>query len=258
MDRFTSSSYIARSDPNANSKEYSDSVVIATKEKSISNKNKTSINIVFSHKPAAEVFNNPELISAAKLARSEIKKQLLDTGRVSEIQLENVMDSMKYGSADTSKYGEIAEKTLGSANFKHLLKPLDISASKFRFDSSAKPSNASSPKPRAKRGTGVFQPAAIQTGRPTDSPLNKSATVNTKQSVIKEESSLSDDDFIFSTFPSDLDPEASVPDTAAEKNKASSNSASAGWHAAKPTTPRPQQSTTTPPLPSSSSNEKKS
>ena len=73
MDRLTSSSHIARPEPNANSEIYSDSVVIATKEKSISNKNKISINIIYSHKPAAEVFNNPELLSAAKLARSEIK-----------------------------------------------------------------------------------------------------------------------------------------------------------------------------------------
>ena len=258
MDRLTSSSHIARPEPNANSEIYSDSVVIATKEKSISNKNKISINIIYSHKPAAEVFNNPELLSAAKLARSEIKKQLLDTGRVSESQLETILDNTKYGSADTSKYGEIAEKILGSANFNFLLKPLNISANKFRFDSSDKASKASNPKPRAKRATGIFQPAAIQSGRSTDSPQKKTASANTKQPLIQEESSLSEDDFVFSTFPSDLESAASLPEAAPERNKASSSSTSAGWRTAKPTTARPEPSTTAQPLPSSSANEKKS
>jgi len=258
MDRIAS--YIARNNPDVKSGDTTDYVVVLQEESSISNQNEKATHLVFSHKPAAEVFKNSDLLASAKLARAEIKQQLIASGRVTNSKAEKILDNIKYNSVmfDREGYGKDVEEVMGSTSFHFMTQALKIDTEKIRFDDTTKTLNAGLSKSRAKRGTGVFQPAAIQTGRPTDSPLNKSATVNTKQSVIKEESSLSDDDFIFSTFPSDLDPEASVPDTAAEKNKASSNSASAGWRAAKPTTTRPQQSTTTPPLPSSSSNEKKS
>jgi hypothetical protein len=258
MDRFTSPSYIARSDPNAKPNEYSDSVVIATKEKSISNKNKTSISIIYSHVPAAEVFNNPELITAAKLARSEIKKQLLSTGGVSDILVAKVMDGMKYGSADTSRYGEISEKVLGSANFKHLLKPLDISESKFRFDSSVKLSEASGSKPRVKRATGIFQPAAIQTGQPSANHQKTATASSTRSPLIPEDNTESEESFMFSTFPSELKTDTASSNPTTKKTESNSNPSSTSWVTAKPTTTRPQPSVLSQPLPNSSSGVKKS
>ena len=258
MERLTSSSYIARSDPNAKLNEYSDSIVIATKEKSISNTNKTSINIIYSHVPASEVFNNPKLISAAKLARSEIKKQLLSTGGVSDILLAKVMDGMKYGSADTSRYGKISEKVLGSANFKHLLKPLDISESKFRFDSSVKLSEASSSKRRAKRGTGIFQPAAIQTGRPSAKDQKTATASSTRSPLLPEDITEYEESFMFSTFPTELETGTTSSNPASEKIESNSSSPSKSWIAAKPATTRPQPSLLSQPLPNSSSSEKKS
>ena len=258
MDRLTSSSYIARSDLNAKQGEYSDSVVIATKEKSISNKNKTSINIIYSHVPAAEVFNNPELITAAKLARSEIKKQLLNTDRVSEKQLENVMAGMRYGSSDTSPYGKISEKVLGSANFNYLIKALDISESKFRFDNSVKLSEASSSKPRAKRATGIFQPAAIQTGQPSANHQKTATASNTRSPLIPEDISESEESFMFSTFPAELETDTASSNPVTEKTQSNSSPPSTSWVTAKPTTTRPQPSVLSQPMPNSTSSEKKS
>ena len=159
---------------------------------------------------------------------------------------------------DRKGYGKDVEKVVGSTSFHLMAQVLKINTEKFRIDDTPKTLNAGASKSRAKRGTGVFQPAAIQTGRSTDSQQKKSTVTNTKQPLIEEESSLSEDDFVFSTFSSDPDLGDSLPDTASEKNKTSSSSTSTGWRAAKPTTARPEQSTSTQPLSSSSSNEKKS
>ncbi len=95
MDR--SSPYIAHSDSSEKRGEFSDNIVVVEKEKSISNQNSVSVNLVFSHKPASEVFQNPDLLAAAKHARSAVKKKLLATGLVSSSQLEDIMDKTKYG-----------------------------------------------------------------------------------------------------------------------------------------------------------------
>ncbi len=258
MDRFTSSSYIARSDLNAKQGEYSDSVVIATKEKSIAYKNKASINIVYSHVPASKVFNNPELIAAAKLARSEIKKQLLSTGVVSDTQLKNVMAATKYGSAESSRYGKISEKVLGSANFDYLIKALDISESKFRFDNLVKLSEASSSKPRVKRGTGIFQPAAIQTGQPSANHQKTATASGSRSPQIPEDVSESEESFMFSTFPAELETDTASSNPVTEKTQSNSSPPSTSWVTAKPTTTRPQPSVLSQPMPNSTSSEKKS
>jgi hypothetical protein len=74
MDRIAS--YIARSDPDVKAGDSTDNIVVLEKEKSVSNQNTTAINLVFTHKPASEVFKNPDLLASAKLARAEIKQQL--------------------------------------------------------------------------------------------------------------------------------------------------------------------------------------
>jgi len=256
MDRLAS--YIARSDPNVKAGDSTDNIVVLEKEKSVSNKNKKATNLVFTHKPAAEVFKNPDLLAAAKLARTEIKKQLIASGRATNVKAETILDNLKYNSVtlDRKGYGKDVEKVVGSTSFHLMAQVLKINTEKFRIEDTPKTLNAGASKSRAKRGTGVFQPAAIQTGRSTDSQQKKSTVANTKQTLIEEESSLSEDDFVFSTFPSDSG--EALSDTASDKNKSSSNSTSGGWRAAKPTTARPEQSTMTQPMPSSSSNEKKS
>ena len=256
MDRLAS--YIARSDPNVKAGDSTDNIVVLEKEKSVSNQNEKATHLVFSHKPAAEVFKNPDLLASAKLARIEIKKQLVASGRATNNKAEKILDNIKYNSVilDRKGYGKDVEKVMGSTSFHLMTQALKIDTEKIRFDDTTKTLNAGASKSRAKRGTGVFQPPTIQTGRSTDSQQKKSTVANTKQPLIEEESSLSEDDFIFSTFPSDS--RGALPDTASDKNKSSSNSTSGGWRAAKPTTARPEQSTTTQPLSSSSSNEKKS
>jgi hypothetical protein len=255
MDRLAS--YIARSDPNVKAGDSTDNVVVLEKEKSVSNKNEKATNLVFTHKPAAEVFKNPDLLAAAKLARTEIKKQLIASGRATNVKAETILDNLKYNSVtlDRKGYGKDVEKVVGSTSFHLMAQVLKINTEKFRIEDTPKTLNAGASKSRAKRGTGVFQPAAIQTGRSTDSQQKKTTVANTKQTLIEEESPLSENDFVFSTFPSDSG--EALPDTASDKNKSSSNSTSVGWRAAKPTTARPEQSTTTQPMPSSSSNEKK-
>jgi hypothetical protein len=257
MDRLASS-FIARSDPSIKSGESSDNIVVLQNEKSISNKNTTVVNLIFTHKPASEVFKNPDLLASAKLAHAEIKQQLIASGKVSQIKAEEILDKMKYGSADLDPHGigKDAQEVLGSSAFHLMAKALKIDIGKTRFDDTTKTLNAGASKPRAKRGTGVFQPSGIQTGRSTANPQKGATAANAKLPPAKKESS--HDDFIFSTFPSDLDSGASLLDTASEKNKASSSSTSSGWRAAKPTTARPQQSAMTQATPSSSSNEKKS
>jgi len=257
MDRLASS-FIARSDPSINSGEFSDNIVVLQEEKSISNQNTTVVNLVFTHKPATEVFKNPELLAAAKLARAEIKQQLIDSGGLSKTKAEKILGNIKYNSAilDRKGYGKDVEKVMGSSAFHLMVKGLKIDTGKFRFEEGAKTLSAGPSKSRAQRGTGVFQPVAIQTGRSSASQQKTTTATNTKAPRIQEESPSSQDDFVFSTFPSDSG--ESVPDTASDKNKASSRSSSSGWRAAKPTTARPDQSTTTQPMPSSSSNDKKS
>ena len=258
MDRLAS--YIARSDPNVKAGDSTDNIVVLEKEKSLTNQNEKATHLVFSHKPAAEVFKNPDLLASAKLARTEIKKQLVASGRATNSKAETILDNIKYNSVtlDRKGYGKDVEKVMGSTSFHLMTQALKINTEKFRIDDTPKILNAGASKSRAKRGTGVFQPAAIQTGRSPDSQQKKSTVANTKQPLIEEESSLSEEEFVFSTFPSDPNSGESLPDTASEKNKASSSSSSAGWRTAKPTTARPEQSATTQPLSRSSSNEKKS
>jgi len=258
MDRIAS--YIARSDPDVKAGDSTDNIVVLQEEKSISNQNTTAINLVFTHKPASEVFKNPDLLASAKLARTEIKKQLIASGRATNHKAEKILDNIKYNSVilDRKGYGKDVENVMGSTSFHLMTQALKIDTEKIRFDDTTKTLNAGASRSRAKRGTGVFQPAAIQTGRSPDSQQKKSTVANTKQPLIEEESPLSYEDFVFSTFPSDPDLGESLPDTASEKNKTSSSSTSTGWRAAKPTTARPQQSATTQTMPSSSSNEKKS
>ena len=241
MDRLASS-FISRSDPSINSGEFSDNIVVLQEETSISNQNTTVVNLVFTHKPAAEVFKNPELLAAAKLARAEIKHQLIDSGGVSKTKAEKILSNIKYNSAilDKKGYGKDVEIVMGSSAFHLITKALKNDIGKTRFDDTAKTLNAGTSKSRAKRGTGVFQPAAIQTGRSPDNQQKKSTVANTKQPLIEEESSLSEEEFVFSTFPSDPNSGESLPDTASEKNKASGSSSSSGWRAAKPTTARPE------------------
>jgi len=258
MDRLAS--YIARSDPNVKAGDSTDNIVVLEKEKSVSNKNKKATHLVFSHKPAAEVFKNPDLLASAKLARTEIKKQLIASGRATNVKAETILDNIKYNSVtlDRKGYGKDVEKVVGSTSFHLMAQVLKINTEKFRIEDTPKTLNAGTSKSRAKRGTGVFQPAAIQTGRSTDSQQKKTSVANAKQPLIEEESSMSEEEFVFSTFPSDPDSGESLPDTVTDKNKSSSSSTSSGWRAAKPTAARPEQSTTTQPLSSSSSNEKKS
>jgi hypothetical protein len=258
MDRIAS--YIARSDPDVKAGDSTDNIVVLEKEKSVSNQNTTAINLVFTHKPASEVFKNPDLLASAKLARAEIKQQLIASGRVTDSKAEKILDNIKYNSVilDRKGYGKDVEEVLGSTSFHLIAKALKIDTGKFRFDDTTKTLGAGTSKSRAKRGTGVFQPASIQTGRSTGSQQKNATATNTKPPRIQEESSPTPDDFVFSTFPSSLDSGESLPETASEKNTASSNSTSTGWRAAKPTTARPQQSATTQPTPSSSSDEKKS
>jgi len=251
---------LARHDPSVKTGDLTDNIVVLQQEKTFTNQDTPIINLVFTHKPAAEVFKNPELLASAKLARTEIKKQLVASGRATNDKAETILDNIKYNSVilDRKGYGKDVEKVMGSTSFHLMTQALKIDTGKIRFDDTTKTLNAGVSKSRAKRGTGVFQPAAIQTGRSTDSQQKKSTVTNTKQPLIEEESSLSEDDFVFSTFSSDPDLGDSLPDTASEKNKTSSSSTSTGWRAAKPTTARPEQSTSTQPLSSSSSNEKKS
>jgi hypothetical protein len=256
------SSFIARSDPSLISGESSDNIVVLQKEKSISNQNSTTFNLVFSHKPATEVFKNPDLLAAAKLARAEIKQQLIATGRVSQVKAEDILDKLKYGSGELDAHGrgKDAQEVLGSSAFHLMVKALKIDTGKFRFEDTTNSLAAGNAKPRVKRDTGVFQPQAVQKGRTPASQQKNAAAAETKPTLIQEESSPTEDDFVFSTFPSDLDANASLPDTAPEKNKQSSSSTSTGWRAAKPTASRPQPSATTQsmqPMPSSSSNVKK-
>jgi hypothetical protein len=231
---------------------------VLQEEKSISNQNTTAINLVFTHKPASEVFKNPDLLASAKLARTEIKKQLRASGRATNHKAEKILDNIKYNSVilDRKGYGKDVEKVMGSTSFHLMTQALKIDTEKIRFDDTTKTLNANVSKSRAKRATGVFQPAAIQSGRSTDSQQKKSIVANTQQPLIHEESSLSEDDFVFSTFPSDPGSGGSPPDIASEKNNASSGSTNSGWRTAKPTTARPEQSATTQPMPSGSSNEK--
>ena len=259
MDRLASS-FISRSDPSINSGEFSDNIVVLQEETSISNQNTTVVNLVFTHKPAAEVFKNPELLAAAKLARAEIKHQLIDSGGVSKTKAEKILSNIKYNSAilDKKGYGKDVEKVMGSSAFHLITKAIKNDIGKTRFDDTAKTLNAGTSKSRAKRRTGVFQPAAIQAERSSASQQKTTTGTNTKPPRIKEESSPSQEDFIFSTFPSDIDSEASLTDSASEKNKSGSSLTSTGWRAAKPTTARPEQSATTQPLTSSTSNDKKS
>jgi len=258
MDRLAS--YIARSDPNVKAGDSTDNIVVLEKEKSVSNQNEKATHLVFSHKPAAEVFKNPDLLASAKLARIEIKKQLVASGRATNNKAEKILDNIKYNSVilDRKGYGKDVEKVMGSTSFHLMTQALKIDTEKIRFDDTTKTLNAGASKSRAKRGTGVFQPPTIQTGRSTDSQQKKSTVANTKQPLIEEESSLSEDDFVFSTFPSELESAASLPEAAPERNKASSSSTSAGWRTAKPTTARPEPSTTAQPLSSRSSNKKES
>jgi hypothetical protein len=249
---------LARHDPSVKTGDLTDNIVVLQEEKTFTNQDTPIINLVFSHKPAAEVFKNPTLLASAKLARTEIKQQLIASGRATNSKAEKILDNIKYNSVtlDRKGYGKDVEKVVGSTSFHLMAQVLKINTEKFRIEDTPKTLNAGASKSRAKRGTGVFQPAAIQTGRSTDSQQKKSTVANTKQTLIEEESSLSEDDFIFSTFPSDSG--EALPDTASDKNKSSSNSTSGGWRAAKPTTARPEQSTTTHPMPISLSNEKKS
>ncbi len=262
MDRLASSR-IARSDPSVASGESSDNIVVLQKEKSVSNQNTTTFNLVFSHKPASEVFKNPDLLAAAKLARAEIKQQLIDSGRVKKVKVEDILDKMKYGSADMDPHGrgKDAQKVLGSSAFHLMVKALKIDTGKFRFDDTMKTPGADNSKSRAKRGTGMFQPVKIQTGQSASSHPKSSTVASSKSPSIQEESSQLEGDFVFSTFTSSLDEDTSLPDTSPEKNKPSSSSTSTGWRAAKPSTSHPQPSATTQsrqPMPSSSSNVKKS
>ena len=251
---------LARHDPSVKTGDLTDNIVVLQQEKTFTNQDTPIINLVFTHKPAAEVFKNPDLLAAAKLARTELKELLVASGRATNSKAEKILDNIKYNSVtlDRKGYGKDVEKVVGSTSFHLMAQVLKINTEKFRIDDTPKTLNAGASKSRAKRGTGVFQPAAIQTGRSTDSQQKKSTVTNTKQPLIEEESSLSEDDFVFSTFSSEPDLGDSLPDTASEKNKTSSSSTSTGWRAAKPTTARPEQSTSTQPLSSSSSNEKKS
>ena len=251
---------LARHDPSVKTGDLTDNIVVLQEEKSFTNQDTPVINLVFTHKPAAEVFKNPVLLESAKLARTEIKQQLIASGRATKSKAEKMLDNIKYNSVtlDRKGYGKDVEKVMGSTSFHLITQALKINTEKFRIDDTPKILNAGASKSRAKRGTGVFQPAAIQTGRSPDSQQKKSTVANTKQPLIEEESSLSEEEFVFSTFPSDPDSGESLQDTASEKNKASGSSSSSGWRTAKPTTARPEQSATTQPLPSSSSNEKKS
>ena len=264
MDRLAS--YIARSDPNVKAGDSTDNIVVLEKEKSISNQNEKATHLVFSHKPAAEVFKNPDLLASAKLARTEIKKQLIASGRATNSKADKILNNMKYNSVtlDRKGYGKDVEKVMGSTSFHLMTQALKIDTEKIRFNDATKTLNPAASKSRANRGTGVFQPAKIQTGQPVSSHQKNSGVAKTKSPLIEEESSQSEDDFAFSTFPSDLDADTPLPDTAPEKNTASSSSSGTGWRAAKPTAPRPQPSTTTQPtqskqpMPSSSSNVKES
>jgi hypothetical protein len=249
---------LARHDPSVKTGDLTDNIVVLQEEKTFTNQDTPIINLVFSHKPAAEVFKNPTLLASAKLARTEIKQQLIASGRATNSKAEKILDNIKYNSVtlDRKGYGKDVEKVVGSTSFHLMAQVLKINTEKFRIEDTPKTLNAGASKSRTKRGTSVFQPAAIQTGRSTDSQQKKSTVANTKQTLIEEESSLSEDDFVFSTFPSDSG--EALPDTASDKNKSSSNSTSGGWRAAKPTTARPEQSTTTHPMPISLSNEKKS
>ena len=197
MDRLAS--YIARNDPNVKAGDSTDNIVVLEKEKSVSNQNEKATHLVFSHKPAAEVFKNPDLLASAKLARIEIKKQLVASGRATNNKAEKILDNIKYNSVilDRKGYGKDVEKVMGSSSFHLMTQALKIDTEKIRFDDTTKTLNAGASKSRAKRGTGVFQPPTIQTGRSTDSQQKKSTLANTKQPLIEEESSLSEDDFIF-------------------------------------------------------------
>ena len=230
------------------------------KEKSVSNQNEKTTHLIFSHKPAAEVFKNPELLASAKLARTEIKKQLVASGRATNDKAEIILDNIKYNSVilDRKGYGKDVEKVMGSTSFHLMTQALKIDTGKIRFDDTTKTLNAGVSKSRAKRATGVFQPTAIQTGRSAASQQKNATAANTKPPHIQEASSPSPDDFVFSTFPSDLDSGESLPDTASEKNTVRSSSTSSGWRAAKPTAARPEQSATTQATTGSSSNQKKS
>lgn len=218
MDR--SSSYIARSDSCIKPGEFSDNVVIIEKEKSISNQNSASIRLVFSHKPASEVFQNPDLLAAAKRARSEIKKQLLASGLVSSSQLKDIMDITKYGLATSSRYGENSEKVLGSLNFHYLVKALKFETSQSRFETTVNKLDAGEKNHRAKRGTGMFRPITLNSqsktaGNQASSTTSTTATTNTSPSTLALTES--EEDFMFSTIPSDFDANTALPDNAPEK-----------------------------------------
>jgi hypothetical protein len=258
MDR--TASYIARNNPDVKSGGTTDYVVVLQEESSISNQNEKATHLVFSHKPAAEVFKNSDLLASAKLARAEIKQQLIASGRVTNSKAEKILDNMKYNSVmlDRKGYGKDVEEVMGSTSFHFMTQALKIDTEKIRFDDTTNTLNAGLSKSRAKRGTGVFQPTAIQTGRSAASQQKNATAANTKPPHIQEASSPSPDDFVFSTFPSGLDSGESLPDTASEKNTVRSSSTSSGWRAAKPTAARPEQSATTKAMTGSSSNQKKS
>ncbi len=259
--------YITRSYPNVEAGNSTDNIVVLEKEISINNQNQKTTHLIFTHKPAAEVFKNPDLLASAKLARAEIKQQLIASGRATNNKAEKILDNIKYNSVtlDRKGYCKDVEKVMGSTSFHLMTQALKIDTEKIRFDDTQTLNPAAS-KSRAKRGTGVFQPTKIQPGQSASSHQKNSPLAKTKSALIEEEAFQSEDDFVFSTFPSGLDADTSLPDTAPKKNKASSSSTSTGWRAAKPTTSRHQPSTTTKstkstqstqPLPSGESNVKK-
>jgi hypothetical protein len=152
---------LARHDPSVKTGDLTDNIVVLQEEKSFTNQDTPIINLVFSHKPAAEVFKNPALLAAAKLARTEIKQQLIATGRATNSKAEKILDNIKYNSVslDRKGYGKDVEKVVGSTSFHLMAQVLKINTEKFRIEDTPKTLNASASKPRAKRGTGVFQPA---------------------------------------------------------------------------------------------------
>lgn len=258
MDRL--GSYIARHDPSVKTGDSTDNIVVLETEKSISNKNEKNTHLVFSHKPAAEVFKNPELLASAKLARAEIKQQLIATGVVTNSNAEKILDNIKYNSVTLDKkgYGKDVENVIGSTSFHYMTKALKLDTAKIRFKETAATPNAGTPKSRAKRGTGIFQPAVLQTGRSSANHHKNTLASNTPSPQIREDATESEESFMFSTFPSELETDTQSSNRTAEKTESHSASRSMSWINAKPSRPRPQASPLSQPMTSSSSIEKKS
>ena len=86
---------LARHDPSVKTGDLTDNIVVLQQEKTFTNQDTPIINLVFTHKPATEVFKNPDLLAAAKLARTELKQLLIASGRATNSKAEKILDNIK-------------------------------------------------------------------------------------------------------------------------------------------------------------------